>query len=387
MGQKNRIGKELLRRGLISETQLEEALKSQAIFGGRLGSHLVDVGAIEEEQLARLLSARHRVPFVRSRHFNNLPREIIDQLPVELVEKHFAVPLKKDKRQMVVALPDPGDLDAIDAIGFHCGMRVKPVVAVESTLVRAMHRYYGLERVGQYILVPEDEPRQDPARAPDIDSEEEDESSWLGGPEQDAMLEDWELRQRQETTSPPPSARETTFTNQPVEASTVPPKPAATLEQLGEQFSRAANRDEIADLVIAWINREYRSGALLLVRGGVTFGWRAVRDRTPLPDFEQFQLGLDEPSILQMVADSHARYLGPVPRSPFNSLLLHELGGHIPEQVLIEPVLLLGRLIGFLYIDNPRLNLAAVAAEVRELAVKLAMAFEMLILQNKLAST
>jgi len=346
----------LLQRELVSPHQLEEALRNQAIFGGRLGSHLVDLGALEEEQLARVLSVRYRVPFVRSHHFEHLPGSLFDLLPPSLAERHLAIPLQKEARQLVVALPDPGDRDALDDIARTCGIRIKPVVAVESTLVRALHRYYGLERIGHYH--------------PD---------------KEDAAIQTGTVAERQTTDwrAPGDNAR----ADDTADAPELTVEVAESLEQLGEQFSRAADRDMVAELVITWIRREYRSGALLLVRRDQALGWYAVRDGDPLPGFGRFQLGLDEPSLLQMVAESHVQYLGPVPRNPFNSLLLHELGGQLPKQVLIEPVLLQGRLIGFLYVDNPRLNLAALSDEVRELSARLAMAFERLILQNKLAST
>lgn len=380
---KNQIGKELLQRGLISDAQLEDALKNQAIFGGRIGSHLVDIGALEEEQLARLLSSRYKIPFVRSHHFANLPQDVIDLLPAEMAQKYYAVPLQKDPRRLVVALPDPGNLEALDTLGFHCGVRITPVVAAESTLISALHRYYGLERVGQFILVPEEETA---TREVAPANDDVDEGSWLGGKEQDAMLDAWEIQQREvmNHTPQPESAGFPDVKDVPPPAQ---PAPAANLDQLGEQFSQAGDREMIADLLINYMAREYRNAAVFLVRKNVAFGWRAVCDRAPRSEFGQFQLGLDEPSLLQTVAETHSQYLGPVPRSPFNSLLLQEVSGIIPDQVLIQPVLLLGRLVGFLYIDNPQLNLAVVGAEMRELALKLAMAFEMLILQNKLAST
>lgn len=378
-----KLGQELLRRKLISRRQLEDALKSQAIFGGRLGSHLVDSGALEEETLARLLSQRHKVPFIKAKHVARLTPKLISLLPVDLAKKYLAIPIQQDRTRLVIALPDPGDLAGIDDISFRTGLIIRPVVAAESTIVRALQRYYGIDRVGDYILVPEEKALPEPEKTPTIE-EDFSPDSWLGGSEQDAMLESWDARQRAEeqladTKLAPPAA----------EPAPTPAKPLPVvdnLDQLGELFSKVDNREDIADLAMAYFAQEYRSGALLLVRHNTAFGWRAVRNGKHLDGFEDFQDSLDEPSVLQTVSLSRLHYLGPIPRTPFNSLLLQELGGQIPEQVLIVPIILLDRLIGFLYLDNPKLNLGALTPEVQELAGKLTMAFEMLILKNKLAS-
>jgi hypothetical protein len=378
-----KLGQELLRRKLISRRQLEDALKSQAIFGGRLGSHLIDAGALEEEPLARLLSQRHKVPFIKAKHVARLTPELISLLPVDLAKKYLAIPIQKDRTRLVIALPDPEDLAGIDDISFRTGLIIRPVVAAESTIVRALQRYYGVDRVGDYILMPAEESLPEPEKTPIIEEDLSPES-WLGGFEQDAMLESWDAKQRAEE-----QRADARISPQVAEPAPTPSKQlpvVENLDQLGELFSKVDNREEIADLAMAFFAQEYRSGALFMVRHNTAFGWRAVRNGKHLSGFENFQDSLDEPSVLQTVSLSRHHYLGPMPRTPFNSLLLQELGGQIPEQVLVIPIILLDRLIGFLYLDNPKLHLAALIPETQELAGKLTMAFEMLILKNKLAS-
>ncbi len=61
--EKLKLGALLVSKGLINETQLGEALKNQVIFGGRLGTNLVELGYLDEEALAYFLSENLGVPY------------------------------------------------------------------------------------------------------------------------------------------------------------------------------------------------------------------------------------------------------------------------------------------------------------------------------------
>lgn len=53
-----RLGELLVDAGKITPAQLEETLKGQAIFGGRFGTNLVEMGYLEEQELAHFLSQK-----------------------------------------------------------------------------------------------------------------------------------------------------------------------------------------------------------------------------------------------------------------------------------------------------------------------------------------
>ncbi|MCI0672827.1 MAG: general secretion pathway protein GspE, partial [Myxococcaceae bacterium] len=50
-----RLGDRLLAEKLITQEQLQEALAAQVVHGGRLGTNLVELGRLKEEDLARVL--------------------------------------------------------------------------------------------------------------------------------------------------------------------------------------------------------------------------------------------------------------------------------------------------------------------------------------------
>lgn len=60
------LGQELVRRGVISPAQLEDALRLKARRGGRLGSHLVALGYVDQAEIDRIWVEQHVVPQVEA---------------------------------------------------------------------------------------------------------------------------------------------------------------------------------------------------------------------------------------------------------------------------------------------------------------------------------
>jgi hypothetical protein len=135
----------LLEAGLISKEQFEEALLNRVVFGGKIGTSLIEMGFVTEENLARFLSRKLAVPYVSPEHLLTIPPAVITLIPRELALKYRAIPLSLEKRRLNLVMADPADLKAIDEIAFITGYIVKPLVAPEVRLVQALGKYYQLE--------------------------------------------------------------------------------------------------------------------------------------------------------------------------------------------------------------------------------------------------
>jgi hypothetical protein len=75
-----------------------------------------------------------------------------------------------------------------------------------------------------------------------------------------------------------------------------------------------------------------------------------------------------------------------MPRSPFNSMMLQEMGGSVPAAALLVPLLMMGRVVGILYADGRGVHLGEKLIELQKLTAKAAMAFEIRVLKNKILS-
>lgn len=147
---KKRLGEILTDAGLINATQLASALNSQKTWGGKLGSTLVRMGFVREEDLLRCLSAQLRLPSVDFAKVRIAPKAL-QAIPHRIAEKYNVIPvaLKEEmgKKTIILAMSDPTNLDTISEIQFQTGVNIRPVVATESAISRAVDQHYLHQKV------------------------------------------------------------------------------------------------------------------------------------------------------------------------------------------------------------------------------------------------
>ena len=146
-----KFGQYLLRNAIVSQEQLNEALQCQVIFGGRLGTNLVELGYLTLDDLARLLSRRSGFPAASVEEVEDLPKETLNALPRALIEKFKLIPIRIEAKTLHCAICDPTDLRAVDEIAFSTGMRVKPYLLPELRMFYLLEKHYGIKREIRYI--------------------------------------------------------------------------------------------------------------------------------------------------------------------------------------------------------------------------------------------
>ncbi|APG28915.1 type IV-A pilus assembly ATPase PilB [Syntrophotalea acetylenivorans] len=137
----NRLGELLVRNELISDQQLHDALEDQKAQGGRLGSSLIKLGFVKEEELSAFLSKQYGVPSINLSEFE-IDADVIRQIPPEVAQKYQIVPVNRAGSTLIVAMNDPSNIFAIDDIKFMTGFNVEVVVATESSIKTAIDQYY-----------------------------------------------------------------------------------------------------------------------------------------------------------------------------------------------------------------------------------------------------
>ncbi|MGC4117702.1 MAG: hypothetical protein QM765_24725 [Myxococcales bacterium] len=155
-----RLGSILLAKQLITPAQLDDALKVQVIYGGRLGTNLVELGYLDLDALAGALAEQMRFPAATAQEFDAVPEETLAFLKAEAAEKHLAFPLHVEGRKLVVAMATPTDFAAVDALGFATGLRIVPKVAPELRLSYYLEKRYGIARKTRYIRIMDEGPRR-----------------------------------------------------------------------------------------------------------------------------------------------------------------------------------------------------------------------------------
>ena len=145
MAERPRLGDLLVSAGAINTTQLGAALADQRNFRMPLGRILVEMGYLDEETLMRTLARQLELPvaWLRDKWVED---EVRDLLPAELALKHLVLPLwltlHDAGKVLYLALHNPHDYEALDAVSFQVGHKVSPVLAAASELDDALKRHY-----------------------------------------------------------------------------------------------------------------------------------------------------------------------------------------------------------------------------------------------------
>ena len=151
MAEKPKLGELLVMAGAIDQTQLGSALADQRKFGQPLGSILVSMGYIDEETLVRTLARQLNLPIAWLSNKWVEP-EILEMVPAKIAIKHHCLPLLLSEdaggKVLHLAMQDPGNLEALDAVSFQVGHKVTPVLAAASELEDAIQRHYQSGQAG-----------------------------------------------------------------------------------------------------------------------------------------------------------------------------------------------------------------------------------------------
>lgn len=342
----------LLNAGYINREQFEEALRNRVLYGGKIGTSLIELGYVTEEDLARFLSKKLGVPYVHQDQLLHIPQETIDLIPRELALKYGAIPLSLEKKRLSLVMADPADLKDIDELSFITGYTIRPLITPEVRLVQALGIYYQTDVDFRYQQI--------------IDRIEEQQQEIIE-PLPEDLLEEDVLEEAEIIDGAAWSERISHFAP----------------NELSKGLARAETREEIAELVINDLADRFERAAIFLIRDVTAIGWKGSYQKEPLANLSELRIPLVEPSVLKTVADGAGLYLGPLADTPMNRKLLNGIGGKRPKTVLLAPLLISGRVVSILYVDGDN-EMDAKVPELQKLLAKTVLAFEALICREKI---
>ncbi len=416
----------LLRANLIDEVQFDEALQNRVLHGGKIGTSLIEMGFVSEEDLARFLSRKLSVPYASPEHLKYIKAETIAVLPQSLALKYQAIPLKCDKKKLALAMVDPADLKAVDEISFATGFIIRPVVAPEVRLMEALAHYYGAEIPPRYRQIIKNlEERAMAVSVDDLPNLAVNDAAPAAASFPEAKVPSSPESVLDPVNKPaedaPEPAEEIIATSEPAAATAVretviPCVPAHepdwadaggtaesdllvadivedewinqvekfSIDEFSKKLSWAADREEIAQIIMEYLGPRFSRSALFTLRAGAAYGWKGTIREKEIPHFHQFRLPLDSPSVLKTVADKGGEHLGPVPETVSNALLQEALGGDGTAAAIALPITVTGTTVGIVFGEIDDGDLAEESKELKKILFKAGLAFEILICREKI---
>ena len=137
-----RLGEVLVNEGLATEMEIQVALKQQKREKGkRLGEVLVEMGVVEEANVAQALAARLGLPYIDLDQ-ENVDSSALKDVPAEVIREHQVYPIRADNNSVTIAIGDPLNTEATDAVQFACRKRVVEVVANPEQINFKIHELF-----------------------------------------------------------------------------------------------------------------------------------------------------------------------------------------------------------------------------------------------------
>jgi type IV pilus assembly protein PilB len=155
--ERRKIGDLLLSAGVITASQLEEALQEQKTTGELVGQVLVRRGWTTEQVICEILHQQLGLPVVQLEGLE-LEEHVLSMVSEELASKYLALPLQIEGQRggrssaLLIAMADPLNVAAIEDLRFHSGHFIRPVLAPASQIAEAITHYYHLDTSMNEVL-------------------------------------------------------------------------------------------------------------------------------------------------------------------------------------------------------------------------------------------
>lgn len=310
-----RLGELLIQGNLITKEQLDRALESQRLYGGKLGTNLVELGFIKDIELARFLAKQLQMEAATPHDFEDIAQSAIALVPKDFVLQHKLIPLKMDHK-LRVAISDSHDLAAIDQLSFKIGKSVQAVIAPEIWIVAALERYYQVKREMRFIQIQESD--------------------------DDAVLSVTHDLSTDITGNSPSEPKAVAKKSEIVE--TLPVAESETpLSEFSERLLRGTTKEEIFDTLLDYLSPIFSRLAVFVHRKDHVGGWLIRGFPVYSREFIQVKAPLGSGSLLETVLESKADFRGTLPAKTIDQQCFGLLKIAPQREIELHPVLLRGK--------------------------------------------
>ena len=137
-----RLGDLLVNEGIVTDSQVEDALKKQRELGRKLGSTLVELGYIGEIELLKFLAQQLNIEYIDISQ-SRIDPEVVQLLPEVHARRHRAIVIRADNESVLLGMSDPADLSALDQLVPMLSPREVEIAAVkESDILESFDKLY-----------------------------------------------------------------------------------------------------------------------------------------------------------------------------------------------------------------------------------------------------
>lgn len=140
------LGELLLERKIITQKQLDEALKIHNEKGGALiGDVLVSLGYAKEEEIAQALTAQYGFPYLPLDNYD-IDLEVIRLIPENVASQYCLIPIDRIGSNLTITMSNPLNQQAIEDVEFITKCTVQAFVSTATDIKNVINRYYNKKK-------------------------------------------------------------------------------------------------------------------------------------------------------------------------------------------------------------------------------------------------
>lgn len=138
----NSFAEILIRHGILSADQVDEAEQMARQSGMKLQEALVRLGYASGEEVMRAMAEQHGLDYVNLGEAT-VPAEVLELVPESVARENAILPLAEEDGMLRVAVSDPDDFETIEKLRFILNRRIEMALAPRDAILEAINRYYG----------------------------------------------------------------------------------------------------------------------------------------------------------------------------------------------------------------------------------------------------
>ncbi|WP_064092515.1 GspE/PulE family protein [Rossellomorea aquimaris] len=166
---RKRLGDLLVDSGLLSEENLQTALKEKS-KDQKLGDVILQKGYITEQQLIEVLEFQLGIPHVSLFRYP-FDSKLFQLIPKKTAKRNLIIPLKKEGDKLFVAMADPMDFYTIEDLRLSTGFYIETAIATKDDILRSINKYYEMDDSFDDLKgIENDQPEKEAEIVPDQES-------------------------------------------------------------------------------------------------------------------------------------------------------------------------------------------------------------------------
>ena len=331
------LGEHLIAAKKITEEQLLKVLERQITEGGRLGTNLIEMGFLTEEELTHFLSEKFALPIVPQAVLAQIPSEIFQCVPRWIAIQYEMIPFGREGKLLRIAVADPTSIAEISTFTEFKSYELQFHVASEIRIQYFLKKYYRADAKPRLLSLLQKE------------------------------------RNQQRSNS---NVHQNGHGIEPSEANLY-------LELAKKDLLLVQDRDQAVKTLMKYLALFLERVYCFSIKQGKLQLWLSI------PEEENLNLTAttDELPLFQEVIQKKTFYHGPIITSGMEKLI-EALDIQFPPQVVILPMVIKDHVVSVIYGDNfmSRREIPQVSI-IKKLVAKTAMALEILILRKKILET